>query len=48
MTGYGVATSAYQVEGAFDVDGRGLSTWDEFCTRPGVILDGSDGRVACD
>jgi beta-glucosidase len=46
--GYGVATSAYQVEGAVDEDGRGPSTWDEFCTRPGAILDGSDGRVACD
>ncbi|MFN2538164.1 MAG: GH1 family beta-glucosidase [Mycobacteriales bacterium] len=48
MTGFGVATSAYQVEGAVDVDGRGPSTWDEFCTRPGTILDGSDGRTACD
>ena len=48
MTGYGVATSAYQVEGAVDVDGRGRSTWDEFCTRPGAVLDGSDGSIACD
>ena len=46
--GYGVATSAFQIEGAYDEDGRGLSTWDEFCTRPGAVLDGSDGRVACD
>ena len=45
MTGWGVATSAFQVEGAA---GRGPSTWDEFCTRPGVIVDGSDGVVACD
>jgi beta-glucosidase len=48
MMGYGVATSAFQVEGATDVDGRGPSTWDEFCDRPGVILDGTDGRLACD
>ena len=48
MTGYGVATSAYQIEGAADVDGRGPSTWDEFCSRPGVVLDGTDGRIACD
>jgi beta-glucosidase len=48
MMGFGVATSAFQIEGAVDVDGRGPSTWDEFCTRPGVILDGSDGRLACD
>jgi beta-glucosidase len=46
--GYGVATSAFQVEGATEADGRGPSTWDEFCSRPGTILDGSDGRVACD
>ena len=46
--GFGVATSAYQVEGAVGADGRGRSTWDEFCERPGVIVDGSDARVACD
>ncbi len=46
--GYGVATSAYQIEGAVDEGGRGPSTWDEFCSRPGAVLDGSDGRVACD
>jgi beta-glucosidase len=48
VIGYGVATSSYQVEGAVDVDGRGPSTWDEFCSRPGVIKDGSDGSIACD
>ena len=45
---YGVATSAFQIEGATGADGRGQSIWDEFCTRPGVVLDGSDGTVACD
>lgn len=45
---YGVATSAFQIEGASTADGRGPSIWDEFCTRPGVVLDGSDGTVACD
>jgi len=48
VTGYGVATAAFQIEGGYDEDGRGLSTWDEFCTRPGAIRDGSDARVACD
>jgi beta-glucosidase len=48
VTGYGVATSAYQVEGAVDADGRGPSTWDEFCTRAGAIVDASDARVACE
>ena len=46
--GFGVATSAYQVEGAVDADGRGDSVWDVFCRRPGAVLDGSDGTVACD
>ena len=42
----GVATSSWQIEG--DVAGRGLSTWDEFATRPGVIVDGATGEPACD
>ena len=48
MIGYGVATSAYQIEGSPDADGRGPSTWDEFCTRPGAVVDATDARVACD
>jgi beta-glucosidase len=45
---WGVATSAYQIEGAAREDGRGDSIWDEFCRRPGAIRDGSDGDRACD
>jgi beta-glucosidase len=45
---WGVATSAYQIEGAAHDDGRGDSIWDEFCRRPGAIKDGSSGERACD
>jgi beta-glucosidase len=45
---WGVATSAYQIEGAAREDGRGDSIWDEFCRRPGAIKDGSSGERACD
>ncbi len=45
---WGVATSAFQIEGAAREDGRGDSIWDVFCRRPGAIADASDGVVACD
>jgi beta-glucosidase len=45
---WGVATSAYQIEGAVASDGRGPSIWDDFCRLPGVIADGSSGEIACD
>jgi beta-glucosidase len=45
---WGTATSAYQIEGAWNEDGRGLTIWDEFTQKKGKIKDGSDGKVACD
>lgn len=45
---WGTATSAHQIEGAFDEGGRGESIWDRFARTPGRIADGSDASVACD
>src|SRR5258707_2832859 len=45
---WGVASSAFQIGGARTAEGKGASIWDEFCGLPGVIADGSDGRIACD
>lgn len=45
---WGTATSAYQVEGATQLDGRGPSIWDTFSLEPGRIRDGSTGRTSID
>jgi beta-glucosidase len=45
---WGVATSAYQIEGATADDGRGESIWDRFTRKPGKVKDGESGAIACD
>ena len=45
---WGVATSAFQVEGSVAADGRTPSIWDAFTSVPGRITDGSTADVACD
>ncbi|OLT61617.1 GH1 family beta-glucosidase [Moorena bouillonii] len=45
---WGVATAAYQIEGAASEGGRKPSVWDTFSRIPGKVLNGDTGTVACD
>lgn len=45
---WGAATAAYQIEGAWNEDGRGESVWDRFSHAPGNVQAGDTGDVACD
>ena len=45
---WGAATASFQIEGAWNEDGKSESIWDRFCHTPGHVKDGSSGDVACD
>jgi len=45
---WGAATASYQIEGAYNEDGRGESVWDRFSHTSGAVLNGDTGDVACD
>jgi beta-glucosidase len=45
---WGAGTSAYQIEGAVNEDGRGRSIWDVFTHTPGNVRGGETGDIACD
>jgi 6-phospho-beta-glucosidase len=45
---WGSASAAYQVEGAYETDGKGLSVWDKFVQIPGKTFKETTGELAVD
>lgn len=45
---WGAATSAYQIEGAYREDGKGLNLWDVYANEPGNTFENHHGNTACD
>uniref|UniRef100_A0A8C9N6J8 Lactase n=1 Tax=Serinus canaria TaxID=9135 RepID=A0A8C9N6J8_SERCA len=45
---WGVSSSAHQIEGGWDADGKGPSIWDNFTHVPGNVNNNDTGDIACD
>ena len=45
---WGASTSAFQIEGAVNEQGRGPSIWDTFARQPGAVYHGDTADIACD
>ncbi|MFX0016657.1 MAG: GH1 family beta-glucosidase [Promethearchaeota archaeon] len=45
---WGAATSSYQIEGAWNEDGKGESLWDYICHNLGIVASNDTGDIACD
>ena len=45
---FGAASASYQVEGAWNEDGKGVTNWDVFSKIPGKTYNGTNGDVAVD
>jgi len=45
---WGAATASYQIEGAWNEDGKGESIWDRFSHTTGKVKGAATGDVACD
>ncbi|WP_258103756.1 GH1 family beta-glucosidase [Marinoscillum sp. MHG1-6] len=45
---WGCAAAAFQTEGAWKIDGKGLSIWDDFTHQKGKVHSGQNAEIACD
>jgi beta-glucosidase len=45
---WGVSTAAYQIEGAHQTAGKGLSIWDDFAHKKDKVRNNQHGDIACD